>query len=157
MGEIRFVPYETDQARLAMFYRAADLYLHAARADNLPTTILEALGSGLPVIATAVGGIAEEVRSLVGAPGAWRGESHPASEATGVLVREGDSDGMAAAATAVLADAELRELLGTNAARDAAGRFNLEQQLDSTIAWYREVIADWRDRAAGGATIARTR
>jgi hypothetical protein len=27
--------------------------------------------------------------------------------------------------------------------RDAADRFDLERQLDETIDWYREIIADW--------------
>ena len=86
-------PIDRRWRRWPTFYQAADLYLHAAKAENLPTTILEALASGLPVVATAVGGIPEEVRSLAGAPGAWSGEGHPRDEATGVLVAPGDACG----------------------------------------------------------------
>ena len=32
----RFVPYQTDLEKVASFYRAADIYLHAARADTFP-------------------------------------------------------------------------------------------------------------------------
>ncbi len=131
---------------MAAYYQAADVYLHAARAENLATTILEALATGLPVVATAVGGIPEEVRSLAGAPGAWNGPAIGADEATGVLVAPGDAAGMSAAAAAILGDDALRARLGANAARDAAERFDLERQLDDTIDWYREIIADWRDR-----------
>jgi glycosyltransferase involved in cell wall biosynthesis len=146
-GELRFVPYRSDLNDIAAYYQAADVYLHAAKAENLPTTILEALATGLPVVATAVGGIPEEVRSLAGAPGAWAGAAHPRQEATGVLVAPGDATGMGAAAAGILGDDGLRATLSANAVRDAAARFDLEQQLDSTIGWYREIIADWRLRA----------
>jgi len=53
---IQFVPHTLDQRRVADYYRAADLYLHAARAETFPNTILEAMACGTPVIATAVGG-----------------------------------------------------------------------------------------------------
>ena len=52
---------------------------------------------------------------------------------------------MAAAAAALLGDDALRATLSANAAADAAERFDLELQLDRTIAWYREIIADWKD------------
>ncbi len=142
-GEIQCVPYRTDPREVAAYYQAADLYLHAANADTFPTTILEALSTGLPVVATAVGGIPEEVRSLAGAPGAWSGPAEDRAQATGVLVDRGDADGMAAAATAILADPLLRATLSVNAARDASERFDLERQLDETIEWYREILADW--------------
>ena len=150
-GELRFVPYENDADQTAAYYQAADLYLHAAKAENLPTTILEALATGLPVVATAVGGVPEEVRSLMGAPGGWSGAGHPRADATGVLAAPGDGIGMGAAAAAILADDGLRATLSGNAVRDAALRFDLEQQLDSTISWYHEIIADWsaRERTLG--------
>lgn len=42
-------------------YSAADLYLHAAKADNLPNTIAEALACGTPVIGLSCGGVPEMV------------------------------------------------------------------------------------------------
>jgi glycosyltransferase involved in cell wall biosynthesis len=146
-GELRFVPYRTDVRDVAAYFQAADAYLHAARSENLPTTILEAMATGLPVVATAVGGIPEEVRSLEGVPGAWPGAAHPRSEATGVLVAQADAEGMGAATATILADDDLRATLSGNAAADAARRFDLDRQLDATIAWYREIIADWSERA----------
>ena len=91
------MPYRADIGEVAAYFQAADVYLHAAKAETLPTTILEALASGLPVVATAVGGIPEELRSLSDVPGAWSGTSHARSEATGVLVATGDAVGMGAA------------------------------------------------------------
>jgi glycosyltransferase involved in cell wall biosynthesis len=143
-AELRFVPFVTSPEHVALYYRAADLYLHAANADTFPTTVLEALAVGLPVVATAVGGIGEQIRSLAGAPGARMGASVGPEAATGILVEPHDAAGMAEATTFVLRDAELRRRLGQNAAADAAARFDLERQIDETLAWYGEVVQDWR-------------
>jgi hypothetical protein len=53
---------------------------------------------------------------------------------------------MGAATATILADDELRATLAANSAADAARRFDLDRQLDATIAWYREIIADWSAR-----------
>jgi glycosyltransferase involved in cell wall biosynthesis len=47
--------------RIEEWYRAADVYVHPARADTFPGTELEALASGLPVVGSAVNGIPEQV------------------------------------------------------------------------------------------------
>ena len=141
--EIRPTPYESDPARVALHYQAADLYLHAANADNLPTTIIEAMASGLPAVATAVGGIPEMVFSLDGAHGGWTGASRTADAATGVLVGSQDAAGMAAAAAMLLMNDRLRARLGTNARALAAEKFGLERQIDATLGWYRDALADW--------------
>ena len=149
-GELRFMAYRSAMTDVAAFYQAADLYLHAAKAENLATTILEALSTGLPVVATAVGGIPEEVRSLAAAPGAWAGDAYRLRDATGILVAAGDGAGMGLAAAALLLDGSTRSTLSSNAAADAAARFDVDRQLDVTISWYREIIADWRDRERSG-------
>jgi glycosyltransferase involved in cell wall biosynthesis len=142
-AELRQVPYVTAPALVAAYYQAADVYLHAANADTFPTTILEAMAVGRPVVATAVGGIPEQVRSLAGVPGAWTGAATDAATATGVLVDAQDAAGMAAAASALLTDEGLRARLGANAAAEAAARYDLERQLDETLAWYAEILEDW--------------
>jgi glycosyltransferase involved in cell wall biosynthesis len=47
--------------RLPQLLSAADVYALPTLADNLPYTILEAMGCGVPVIATNVGGIPEQI------------------------------------------------------------------------------------------------
>jgi glycosyltransferase involved in cell wall biosynthesis len=143
-AELRQVPYEHDLDRLAAYYQAADIYLHAARADTFPTTILEAMATGRPVIATAVGGIPEQVRSLAGAPGAWDGDASGPESATGILVPAHDAAGMAAAASALLGDDSLRTRLGENAAAVAQAEYDLDRQLDATLGWYEEILEDWQ-------------
>ena len=55
-AEVRFIGFQHNPAKVARYYQAADLYLHASKANTFPTTVLEALACGTPVVATAVGG-----------------------------------------------------------------------------------------------------
>lgn len=51
---------------LASIYRAADVYVNATLEDNFPTTNLEALACGTPVITFATGGSTESVEENCG-------------------------------------------------------------------------------------------
>ena len=143
-AELRFVGYQEDPQTVSDYYRAADVYLHAARADTFPTSIIEAAACGTPVVATAVGGIPEQVTSLYG----WGdGDVDSGRPPTGVLVLPGDSEGMAEAVHRLLNDSELAGRLGENAAQDARRRFALDTQVDAYIAWYRSILAARGDAA----------
>jgi glycosyltransferase involved in cell wall biosynthesis len=125
-ADVRFVGYQADQTKVAQYHQAADVYVHSTRADTFPTVILEALACGTPVVATAVGGIPEQVTS-----------------ATGVLVPAGDAHEMTEAVIALLTNNEARRLLGENAVKDARERFDLNQQVEGYLEWYGSIIADW--------------
>jgi glycosyltransferase involved in cell wall biosynthesis len=136
---IRFIPFQDATARVARYYQAADLLVHAAHADTFPTTVIEAMACGTPVVATAVGGIPEQVRSLTAsADGSWPAQG--ADRATGVLVGRGDAGGMGAAIAALLQDDPLRLQLGRNAARAAATEYDIKRQCDTYIDWYRSIL-----------------
>ncbi len=45
------------------YLQAADLYLHTADAEGLPLAILEAQSAGVPVVATAIGGVTDAVQN----------------------------------------------------------------------------------------------
>lgn len=142
-AEIRYVPPRSQQ-EVVDYYRAADLYLHAARADTFPTVVLEALACGTPVMATAVGGIPEQVRGLpitnLQMP---TGDSELRDvDATGVLVPMGDAEGMAKAIVSLLQNEPLRLHLGENAVVDARQRFHLQRQVDDYLNWYQEILTD---------------
>ena len=142
-AEARFVPFQDDPAFVARHYAAADLYVHAARADTFPNAVIEALACGLPVVATAVSGIPEQVDGLEHAAASRPHSRHPASEATGILVPPRDAPALAAAVTSLLDDEPLRLRLGSNAVGAARLRFDLERQADRYLAFYREAIETW--------------
>ncbi len=131
--EIRFVPFIADPAEVALYYQAADVYVHAARADTFPTAVLEALASGRPVVASAVGGIPEQVL-----PGK-----------TGLLVPPGDAQALAGALRTLAGDAELRSEMGAAAAADAAARFDEREMFNAYCRWYEEIHAGHRGNRGG--------
>ena len=130
---VRHVPAET----LRLWLNAADAYVHSARADTFPTSVLEALACGAPVVASSVGGIPEQVRALGDDP-----------DPTGVLVAPGDPTALALALDRVMGDAALRRRLGENAAADAQRRFSLDEQVAAYLEFYEELL---ESRRAGGA------
>jgi len=121
---MQFVPHQKDARHVALYYQAADVYVHAAKVDTFPLAVLEALACGTPVVATAVGGIPEQV---------VEGE-------TGFLVPSGDSLMMAARIIEILDNDALRRILGRNAETYARLRFDLKQQVNDYLAWYREIV-----------------
>jgi len=150
---VRFAGYEADPVAVARYYQAADVYVHSARADTFPATILEALACGTPVVATAVGGIGEQIRSAD--PAAVRSHAmERLNEATGILVAAGDADAMAEAVIALLANSEPSRRLGENAVDDVRERFDLNEQVERYLSWYRTILDDWHPYAmsdSGGA------
>jgi glycosyltransferase involved in cell wall biosynthesis len=138
---IRFLPHEHDSETLAGYYRAADAYVHAARAESFGNVLLEARACGTPVVSTAVGGIPEHVKGLA-CPAAAPGlPAHGPGEANGILTACGDARAMSAALAQLLGDHALRDRLGVNAARDAAAEWSLGRQADRFLDWYREILA----------------
>ena len=80
-----------------------------------PVTLIEGLGSGLPIIATAVDGIPEIIKH----------------EETGLLVRPHDIDGLVKALANIASDKVLRERLSYNGARVAREGFSVEKMVDA--------------------------
>jgi glycosyltransferase involved in cell wall biosynthesis len=112
----------------ALLYRAADAYVCASSTEGMSNSDLEAMASGLPVVAASASGMAELV-----------------TPRTGILVEDVEDGGaLAAALTKVIGDAELRARLGA-AARDlVVDRYSLEQVADSLRELYDDVIASGR-------------
>ena len=148
-AEVRFVPYQKDPATVARYYQAADVYVHAARAEVYPLAIIEALACGTPVVATAVGGIVEQIKGLTVSDAGF-GHSdlnrYSLNDATGILVAAEDAQGMAFSVERLLQDNPLRLRMGENAVRDAAQRFGIERQADDFLRWYQQILETWVSR-----------
>lgn len=143
--EIRFVPFQMSMHDVARYFQMADLYVHAARTDNFPNTILEALSCSLPVVATAVGGIPEQIRGLnmEGYDFVHQGRSlnlHQRDKATGFLVPPGNAVAMAQCIELLLKNDPLIQQLGVNAGQDARQRFDLGNQAGLYLNWFLAVI-----------------
>jgi len=54
---VRFIGYVPAGPQLAAIYQQADIYVLPSRAEAFPRTIVEAMGAGIPVVTTPVGGI----------------------------------------------------------------------------------------------------
>jgi glycosyltransferase involved in cell wall biosynthesis len=140
--ELRFVPFQSSPAAVALYYQAADIYVHAARAEVSPLAIVEAMACGTPVVASAVGGIPEQIKGLK-----WAGMKEPAAawnrysatEANGLMVPARDADSLASALRYLLAGCDLRAQLGANASRDAAQQFDQNRQVSDYVTWYRQI------------------
>lgn len=93
------VPYEQIPGEL----RAADVFALPSLREGLPLSLLEAMASGLPVVASPVGGIPTVIRD----------------GANGLLVAAGDVAGLRDALVRLAGDPALRTRLGAAARRDA--------------------------------------
>ena len=125
--ELRFVSHHDQPSAIAAYYQAADVYVHSAKVDTFPTSVLEALACGNPVVGTAVGGIPEQVED----------------GRTGYLTSPGDPWSMADAILRLLNDDQTREAMAVAAAADARARFDLKRQASAYLEWYRELGGNW--------------
>lgn len=105
----------------AAVFAAPYVELPSGDKDGMPTSVIEAMAAGLPVVATRSGSLPEVVRD----------------DETGLLVPPGDAGALAAALERLLDDASLRGRLG----QAAAARFDREFD-------HRVVDRAWHDRLA---------
>ncbi len=110
------------------YLQAADVFVLPSAAEGLSVALLEAMSSGLAVVATAVGGTPELV---------FDGE-------TGCLVQPGDGAGLKQALLSVLQDSQLRERLGRNARSRIQAEYDLDQVAWRLAEFYRQLVEKGR-------------
>lgn len=134
-GNFWLFPFIKDQSVLADYYRAADVFWHAAKAEVFGKTIIESQACGTPVVATKVGGIPEIIDN----------------GRTGFLVEPGDFVGMAENTKKMLNNnKEYYNRLVTAGIEKIHRNYTLETQVNSYIRWYEEIIEDWHKRKQNG-------
>jgi glycosyltransferase involved in cell wall biosynthesis len=120
LGErLRLLGYRTDVPDLLA---ASDLFVLASAHEGLPVSIMEAMLAGLPVVATAVGGVPEAVDDGV----------------TGTLVPAHDARALADALGSLVADPERRASAGA-AARERGRRFDISTAVEVQQRAYAEL------------------
>jgi glycosyltransferase involved in cell wall biosynthesis len=118
---VRLLGSIPDVARLLA---AADLFVLPSLSEGLPNALLEAMASGVPAVATAVGGVPE----LTGGDG----------EGGALLVAAADAEELATAAIRILRDPQLGVRLG-QAGRSRAEAFGSGE----SVAAYRRLCHPW--------------
>ncbi|TPM34619.1 glycosyltransferase family 4 protein [Mesorhizobium sp. B2-3-4] len=123
-------------------YPALDLLLHTSRADAMPLTILEAMASGVPVVAIGVGGVPEIVSA--GETGILIGTT----EWPGIVSEyPGDWEGVALAAISLLSNpARLKSMAGASVRR-AQASFDIRQSATMTSHIFRQLLGSRTDKA----------
>ena len=94
--------------------------------EGTPLVVLEAMAAGVPVVASAVGGIPDQIR--------------PGRE--GILVPPGDPGALADALTKVLRDPELARRVGEAGRQRASTKFSHENMVRKVEGIYRDALAD---------------
>jgi glycosyltransferase involved in cell wall biosynthesis len=105
-------------------YAAADVFVLPSDAEGFANTILEAMSSALPCVATDIAGNREAL-----------------TDATGVIIPPADEDALTDALRQLLDQPARRRELGEAARRRAVGDFGLDRMVDGTVAWYRDLIS----------------
>ena len=121
--KIRFLGHVSDRARL---YQALDVLVMPSDFEGTPMTLLEAMASGLPVVASSVDGIAEVCT---------HGED-------ALLVPRRDLGGFVSAVERVITHPELRTHLGRNVRRTILGRYEIRHLVRRVEAIYESVLAE---------------
>ncbi len=116
-GRVTFAGERGDVPELL---RSMDVFALASLGEGISNTILEAMATGLPVVATAVGGNPELVEDGV----------------NGALVPRRDPAALAAAIGRYLDDAHLRAVHGKASRERAMERFSLERMCAAYTALY---------------------
>ncbi len=126
---VRFAGFQS-QEDLAALYASAHLFMHPSRLtsrqdqEGVPNSMLEAMSTGLPVVATLHGGIPEAVED----------------GRDGLLTPENDAPALAASLERIAGDPALFNRLGANASQSVRGKFEQTAAIRSLEGFYRELI-----------------
>lgn len=114
-----------DHGGVSGVYDSADILVLPSYAEGLPMSVLEAMGRGLPVVSTGVGGIPEAVLDCD----------------NGYIVAPGDIVKLSERLSLLIKDRELRERMGKRSLQLAGERFSAESIGSRLEAIYEEVFS----------------
>ena len=121
LGKVHFRGSRTDVAEMLT---RAHVFVLATKQEGLPLTILEAMRSGLPVVASRVGGVPEAV----------------VHEVTGLLTTPQNPDELNSSLRRLLSSSRLRSRMGSAGREKYERDFTAHRMLTETEAVYRDVL-----------------
>jgi len=124
-ASIRFLGWRRD---LPAVYAASDVVVLTSLNEGTPVSLIEAMAAGLPVVATAVGGVPDVVENGL----------------TGTLVPSGSVEALADAINALVADRDLRCSLGRAGRERAFQRYTREELITQVAGLYEELLLTGR-------------
>jgi glycosyltransferase involved in cell wall biosynthesis len=129
--DVLFLGVLDRERALPRLYASSDAFLFSSLTETLGLVVLEAMASGLPVIAPPAGGVADHLRH----------------EVNGIAVPPNDVDAMASAIVDLTLDVARRRRLASGA-RHTALALDWEAELDRLDASYRTVLESARKSTA---------
>ena len=120
------VRFEGYVPSVAPYLAAADLLVMPSRTEGLPLTLIEALCAGVPVVASAVGGVPGIIQPTI----------------NGLLVAPESPSALAGALTRAAKDIEKLERGARDAAEAIRVRFSADRWARETLELYRKIGAE---------------
>jgi len=118
------LPGAAEQAEVLKWWQKASVGVLTSENEGMPVSLMEAAACGVPVVATAVGGITELVQNGV----------------TGLLVPAGDAAALAEALEQVVTTPDLKNRLGLAARHRAEQMFSVKIQVDRLVGLWSEIL-----------------
>jgi glycosyltransferase involved in cell wall biosynthesis len=115
-----FLGHRTD---IPEILAASDLFVFPTLQDALPTVLFEAMAVGLPIIASAVGGVPEIIHH----------------QQNGVLVPPADTSSLAETCIHLLSDGEYLKQISASALRTVKEKFDIQKQIQNLTNLYDQV------------------
>lgn len=122
MADVEFTGFLDEEAKNRVL-TSLDVFVLPSEAEAFPLVCLEAMAAGKPVLATAVGGVPDQVEDGV----------------TGYLVPPGEVGALAERLAVLVSDASLRARMGAAARKRYEERFTVKAMARATWAIYEEV------------------
>lgn len=105
-------------------FKKSTMFLLPSYTEAMPMSILEAMGYGLPIVSTNVGGIPQLVKRGV----------------NGYLYEPGDIEGIAKGIIEILRDKEKCIMMGMNSQKMVEEKYSLEKHIDELKRIYGEIL-----------------
>lgn len=115
-----------DRKQLVDFYRGAAAYIHPAHYEGLPTSLLEAMSCGSPVVATSISGALDVIQDGI----------------NGLLVSPRAPNELASAIQCLLENSPLAEKLGSEARKTIEERYSWPIISQGYISQYKKLLGE---------------